>query len=97
MRCIPPILTLVARVATISARYGKWAGVCGEAAADPVAAAVFVGLGVHELSVGVGALVRVRQATDEMNYRQSRLRSRRCLKAASGREVRQRWAYQADA
>ena len=63
----PAVLRLVARVAAVAARHGKWTGVCGEAAADPVAAKVFISLGVNELSVGSSALADLRRSVGEYN------------------------------
>jgi phosphotransferase system enzyme I (PtsI) len=55
----------VASVATAAAAAGKPVAVCGEAAADPVAGPILVGLGVTELSVAPGSVsgVRARFAT----------------------------------
>jgi phosphotransferase system enzyme I (PtsI) len=59
----PALLRLVALVGEAAAATGKPAGVCGEAAADPMLACVLVGLGVSSLSMnapaitGVGALL----------------------------------------
>ncbi len=88
----PAVLRLVGRVATVAARYDKWTGVCGEAAADPVAAEVFVGLGVNELSMGTNALGAIRQAVGAYDYQRLRQRARRCLRADSAAEVRRLWA-----
>ena len=55
----PAVLRLVSMVCRAAAAHGRPVGVCGEAAADPLAAALFAGLGVTELSVAprsVGAL-----------------------------------------
>ena len=87
----PAVLRLVWRVAAIAARNHKWAGVCGEAAADPVAAGVFIGLGLQELSVGAAVLRRLRQTVVAADYAQNRKRARQCLKAASSEEVRRLW------
>ena len=87
----PAVLRLVARVAAVAARHGRWVGVCGEAAADPVAAAVFIGLGVQELSVGVAALGDLRRTVGDCDFRSARKKALAGLRAASGAEVRLRW------
>ncbi|MEU7861537.1 phosphoenolpyruvate--protein phosphotransferase [Nonomuraea sp. NPDC049141] len=56
----PALLDLVAMTATAAADNGKPCGVCGESAADPAMACVFVGLGVTTLSMGAAALPAVR-------------------------------------
>ncbi len=41
----PAVLRLVRQVVEAAHQYGKWAGVCGEVAADPLAVPVLVGVG----------------------------------------------------
>ncbi|HEY7813317.1 MAG TPA: putative PEP-binding protein, partial [Nakamurella sp.] len=55
----PALLRLIALVGDAARVSGKPAGVCGEAAADPVLACVLVGLGVSSLSMNVAAISRV--------------------------------------
>ena len=84
----PAVLRLIGRVAGAAARQGKWAGVCGEAAADPLAAKVFVGLGVTELSMGADALPKIHHLLAGLDYPQARACARRCLAAPSAEEAR---------
>jgi phosphoenolpyruvate-protein phosphotransferase len=58
----PSILRLVRSVTMAAAAYDRPVAVCGEAAADPAAAALLIGLGVDELSVSAAALGRLRAA-----------------------------------
>lgn len=55
----PAPLMLMARVAAAGQRAGKPVGVCGEAAADPMLAAVLVGMGVTSLSMASSAVPAV--------------------------------------
>jgi phosphoenolpyruvate-protein phosphotransferase len=55
----PAVLQLVADVGRAGARTGKPVGVCGEAAADPLLAVVYVGLGVSSLSMTPRAMAAV--------------------------------------
>lgn len=55
----PAVLRLIMAVGQASLRLGTPVGVCGEAAADPLLAAVLVGLGVSSLSMTPRALPRV--------------------------------------
>ena len=84
----PAVLRLIGLVAATANRQGKWAGVCGEAAADPLAAAVFLGLGVRELSVGAGSVARVRAIVADVDLSAARSLARRCRSLDSAREVR---------
>jgi phosphocarrier protein FPr/phosphocarrier protein len=54
----PAMLRIIRHVMTAARRCGRPVAVCGEAAADPVAAQVLVGLGVTELSVPAAAVAR---------------------------------------
>ena len=84
----PAVLRLISLVTAAARRYGKWVGVCGEAAADPVAAGAFVGLGVDELSVGAGALRRVRRVLTELDAARAQVVARRCLRAEDAEAAR---------
>jgi multiphosphoryl transfer protein len=58
----PAVLRIVSQVMTAARRYGTPVAVCGEAASDPIAARLLVGLGVTELSVlplGIAASKRL--------------------------------------
>ncbi|WP_022867308.1 phosphoenolpyruvate--protein phosphotransferase [Schaalia vaccimaxillae] len=55
----PAPLALIKHIAQAGVRAGKPVGVCGEAAADPLLAAVLVGMGVTSLSMASGAIAGV--------------------------------------
>ncbi len=86
----PAVLRLIAGVVRAAERAGggKWVGVCGEAAADPLAARVFLGLGVRELSVGPGAVATTRRTVGETDLATARPVARRALLATSAGEAR---------
>ena len=58
----PRVLQLIGQVATAAERAGKPVGVCGEAAADPDSAALFIELGVSSLSASPVLIPQLRQA-----------------------------------
>ena len=58
----PAIVRLIGATCRAAAAHGRPVAVCGEAAADPDAAALFVGLGVGELSVAPRAILGVQVA-----------------------------------
>ena len=86
----PAVLRLIAVVTRAAERagHGKWVGVCGEVAADPLAAWVLLGLGVRELSVGPGAVAATRRTVRETDFPTARALARRALLATSAEEVR---------
>ncbi|MDR2048532.1 MAG: phosphoenolpyruvate--protein phosphotransferase [Treponema sp.] len=52
----PALLRAVGMTARAAKKNGKWAGICGELASNPMAAPVLIGLGVEELSVTASAI-----------------------------------------
>jgi phosphoenolpyruvate-protein phosphotransferase len=56
----PAHLRLIGQVAQAAARTGRALSVCGEMAADPIGAALLVGLGIRELSMVPAAMRAVR-------------------------------------
>jgi phosphocarrier protein FPr len=59
---VPALLALVEAVVRGASAHGRWVGVCGELAGDPVAAALLVGLGVTELSMAPPRIPDVKEA-----------------------------------
>jgi phosphotransferase system enzyme I (PtsI) len=58
----PTLLRLIDHVVKAAKTKHVEVGVCGEMATDPVAAQILVGLGVDELSMSAGSLLKVRHA-----------------------------------
>jgi phosphotransferase system enzyme I (PtsI) len=56
----PAVLRTIAGIVAAGAAAGVPVSVCGEMASDPLNAVVLVGLGVRELSMGAGAIPRVK-------------------------------------
>lgn len=56
----PAVLQLIDITVRAAHAHGKWVGVCGELAADPLAVPVLIGLGVDELSVSARSIPRSR-------------------------------------
>lgn len=56
----PAVLRLIGEVAAAAHAEGKWVGVCGELAGDPLAAAALIGLGVDELSLNPAGIPRIK-------------------------------------
>jgi phosphoenolpyruvate-protein phosphotransferase len=63
----PAVLRLIRMVVTAAHDAGRWVGVCGELAGDPVAAPILVGLGVDELSMSAPSIPLVKQAIRQMS------------------------------
>jgi phosphocarrier protein FPr len=59
---VPALLALIDAVVRGAEAHGRWVGVCGELAGDPLAAALLVGLGVTELSMAPPRIPDVKEA-----------------------------------
>ena len=84
----PAVLRLVRMVIDAALPYGRPVAVCGEAAADPLAAALLVGLGVDELSVAPGSLPRLRASLAGIDVDACREAATRATAATNVDEVR---------
>jgi multiphosphoryl transfer protein len=84
----PAILRLIRGVTDAALRFGRPVAVCGEAAADPLAAALLVGLGVDELSVAPTSMARIRAVLATLDPVACREAADQAIKARSVAEVR---------
>jgi len=84
----PAVLSLIQNVAESAHRFGKWVGVCGELAGDPVAAPILVGLGVDELSMSPGSIPRVKDLLRKIDYKTAQHWAEQALKEESASGVR---------
>lgn len=78
----PALLRLIALVTEAARAAGKPAGVCGEAAADPLLACVLTGLGVSSLSMNAPAITRVGATLGEVSLDACEIAARAALAAA---------------
>ena len=85
----PAILRLIGSVTDAARRHGRPVAVCGEAAADPFAAALLVGLGVDELSVAPASLAGLRAVLADLDPAACRASAAEALAASTVAEVRQ--------
>jgi multiphosphoryl transfer protein len=84
----PSVLRLIGTVAEAANGHGKWAGVCGELASDPVAVPVLIGLGIAELSANAPAIPAVKQAVRGIDSDAGRDLAERAVGLSSAAEVR---------
>jgi phosphocarrier protein FPr len=84
----PAVLRLIKSVIEGAHRYGKWVGVCGELAGDPLAVPVLLGMGVDELSLNAAGIPRVKEIIRNMRYTAAQGLAAECLRAANAQECR---------
>ncbi|MEB0038880.1 MULTISPECIES: phosphoenolpyruvate--protein phosphotransferase [unclassified Pseudomonas] len=84
----PAVLQLIDITVRAAHAHGKWVGICGELAADPVAVALLVGLGVDELSVAARSIGEVKACVRELNLGDVQHLAQRALTLGTATEVR---------
>ncbi|MGF6540160.1 phosphoenolpyruvate--protein phosphotransferase [Paraburkholderia youngii] len=84
----PAVLRLIAATVEGAAKHGKWVGVCGALAGDPLAMPLLVGLGVTELSVDPVSVPGIKARVRTLDYQLCRQRARDALALDSAQAVR---------
>ncbi|MBT9303243.1 phosphoenolpyruvate--protein phosphotransferase, partial [Pseudomonas sp. TAE6080] len=85
----PALLRLIAQTCAGAAKHGRWVGVCGALASDPLATPVLVGLGVSELSVSPPQIGEIKDRVRHLDAAQCRQLSQGLLDLSSAKAVRQ--------
>jgi phosphoenolpyruvate-protein phosphotransferase len=88
----PAVLRLVADAVRAAGEAGIELSVCGEMAADPVAALALVGLGIRSLSMAASSLPAVRRAIRAATLTDLEATAREALTAASAADARARFS-----
>ncbi len=84
----PSVLRQVGQVAAAARSLGKWVGVCGDLAGDPLATPILLGLGVNELSMAAPLLPRVKEAVRRTSAADARKLAAKALQCRDADEVR---------
>ncbi len=88
----PAVLRLIWMTVEAAHRHGRWVGVCGGLAAEPLAIPALVGLGVDELSVAVPAIAAVKARIGRLEGAACRRLAAELLEMGAAAEVRARVA-----
>ncbi|HSJ05038.1 MAG TPA: phosphoenolpyruvate--protein phosphotransferase, partial [Verrucomicrobium sp.] len=84
----PAVLRMVDMTVKAAKKSGKWVGVCGGVAGDPLGAAILTGLGVAELSMALPSVAAVKARLRALSLPAAEKLARRALACASASEVR---------
>jgi phosphoenolpyruvate-protein kinase (PTS system EI component) len=84
----PAVLRLIRNVVEAAHSQGKWVGVCGELAGDPLAVPILLGLGVDELSVNSPAIPEVKVVVRRLMISEGRSLAESALKQDTAEAVR---------
>jgi multiphosphoryl transfer protein len=84
----PAVLIQIRQTVQAAEAAGKWVGVCGELAGDPLAIPILLGLGVRELSMASGAIPKAKQIIRALDLPQAQSLAAQVLKLESAEAVR---------
>jgi phosphoenolpyruvate-protein kinase (PTS system EI component) len=84
----PAVLRMVDKTVQAAKAEGKWVGVCGGVAGDPVGAILLVGLGVTELSMSIPSIAAVKAKLRSLSLEKAQSLSQQALKCRNAIEVR---------
>ncbi|MGH9117478.1 MAG: phosphoenolpyruvate--protein phosphotransferase [Acidimicrobiales bacterium] len=84
----PAVLRLVGITCEAAVGRGRWVGVCGELAGDPVATPVLLGLGVRELSMAPAAIPLVKEVVRAVDLTAAATLAAEAVTLASAADVR---------
>jgi phosphoenolpyruvate-protein phosphotransferase (PTS system enzyme I) len=85
----PAVLRLISMVIEAAHAQGKWVGLCGELAGDPLAVPVLLGLGLDEFSMTARSIPLAKQAIRRCTISQARETAQRALALGDAHEVRE--------
>ncbi|BBP57542.1 phosphoenolpyruvate--protein phosphotransferase [Pseudomonas sp. St316] len=84
----PALLRLIAQTCAGAAKHGRWVGVCGALACDPLATPVLIGLGVRELSVSAPQIAEIKARVRQLDTVKCACLSAELLNLGSAAAVR---------
>ncbi|OIB02046.1 phosphoenolpyruvate--protein phosphotransferase [Paenibacillus sp. LC231] len=85
----PAVLQLIRTVIEASHAAGKWTGMCGSMAGDPLAAPLLLGLGLDEWSMEASGLSRMKERLATLDRQECRELAKRILRLDTPQAVRQ--------
>lgn len=83
----PSVLRLIDMTVKAAHGAGKWVGMCGEAAGNPEWAALWLGLGLDELSMSPASIPAVKEAIRSTQFDEAQALAANALKQATVEEV----------
>ncbi|MEG3085017.1 phosphoenolpyruvate--protein phosphotransferase [Sphingomonas sp. PB2P12] len=84
----PAVLRLIARTCEGGAVHGKWTGVCGSLASDPLAVPILIGLGVTELSSAPALVPEIKALVATLTIPACRAHAAAAMNCISAADVR---------
>ncbi|TRY25851.1 phosphoenolpyruvate--protein phosphotransferase [Brevibacillus sp. LEMMJ03] len=83
----PAVLRLIHRVIQAAHAEGKWVGMCGEMAGDPVAIPILLGMGLDEFSMSAGSILPARYQISRLSKETAAAYTDTILSMSTSQEV----------
>ena len=84
----PAVLRMIERTVQAAKAAGKWVGVCGGIAGDPLGAAILTGLGVTELSVSIPSIAAIKAQVRRLSLAKAQALAHQAVACRTAAEVR---------
>jgi phosphotransferase system enzyme I (PtsI) len=84
----PAVLRLIRHVAQEAHAAGRWVGMCGEMAGNPLAVPILLGLGIEEFSMSGGSIVPVRSLLHKLSYRDAQALASEALQLETAAQIK---------
>jgi phosphoenolpyruvate-protein phosphotransferase (PTS system enzyme I) len=85
----PAVLRLIRDVINASHKYGKWTGMCGELAGEPLAAPLLIGLGLDEFSMSPPMVPVIKALIRTLDSKEMKALAEEALEKETVEEVRE--------
>ena len=85
----PAVVNLIRHVIEASHRAGKWTGMCGGMAGDPLAAPLLAGLGLDEWSMDANSMKKVKHKISSIHYEECKQLAEQALQLGTAEEIRE--------
>ncbi len=83
----PSIIRMMQHVVEAAYAHGKWVGICGEMASEPLLVPLVLGLGIHELSMSPVAIPAVKQLVRRVRMHEAEALVEDALRCGTAEEV----------
>jgi phosphotransferase system enzyme I (PtsI) len=83
----PSVLTTLKYVINAGHKHGKWVGICGGLAGNPLSTALLIGMGMDELSVVPAVLPEIKKIIRSLKYDDMVMLARKALSLSTSEEV----------
>lgn len=84
----PAVLRLIKMVIDAAHKEGKWVGMCGESAGDPLMIPILLGMGLDEFSMSPISILPARKFITSVNYEDMKTFANEVLSMGTAEEIK---------